>query len=203
VLLSACEHKGIERVAVTDHNTIAGALEAKKLDPQRVIVGEEILTSKGELLAYYLQEEVPRGLEPIETIERLREQGAFISVAHPFDISRMGHWKTKDLLDILPLVDAIEGFNARSISPSYNRQAKEFAKQHGVLTTVGSDAHTAFELGRASLYMPAFNDAESMRRSLEEAQRKVRWSPPWVHLSSRYAVWRKSIDRGLRDYSSE
>lgn len=196
-LLEACTRKGIQRVAVTDHNTIAGALAANALDPQRVIVGEEILTSKGELLAYFVQEEIPCGLEPVETIERLRDQGAFISAAHPFDVSRKGHWNTEDLLAILPLVDAIEGFNARSMAPIYNRQAEEFAREYGILTTVGSDAHTAFELGRASLYMPPFNDAESMRVSLGKAEQHVKWSPPWVHLSSRYAVWKKSMDGGL------
>jgi len=196
-LLIACQSKGIDRVAVTDHNTISGALEAKALDPERVIVGEEIMTSNGELLAFYVKEEVPPELAPLETIERLRTQGAFISVAHPFDICRKGHWEIPDLHEILPLVDAIETFNARSMLPSYNRQAQEFASQHGVLSTVGSDAHTTGEVGKASLFLPAFNDAESLRVSLGQAEKQVSWSPPWVHLSSRYAVWMKRTDSRL------
>ncbi|MDP3185009.1 MAG: PHP domain-containing protein, partial [Anaerolineales bacterium] len=87
-LVKASRRKQIDRLVVADHNTIAGALVAQRLDSQRVIVGEEIMTTRGEILAAYLTEEVPPGLSPKETIKRLRDQGAFISVAHPFDTLR-------------------------------------------------------------------------------------------------------------------
>ena len=83
--LRACRDKGIDRVVVTDHNTTDGALACQRLDPERVIVGEEIMTQKGELLAAFVTEEIPKGLPAPEAIARLREQGAFISVSHPFD----------------------------------------------------------------------------------------------------------------------
>ncbi len=79
-------------MVVTDHNTIAGARAAQELDPELVIVGEEIKTTRGEILAFFVSEEVPAGLTPQETIARLKDQGAFISVSHPFDIYRGGHW---------------------------------------------------------------------------------------------------------------
>ena len=82
-LVAACRSKGIDRVAITDHNSIAGALEAHRIDPERVIVGEEVMTSVGELLAFFVKEEVEPGLEPLEAIRRLRSQDAFISVSHP------------------------------------------------------------------------------------------------------------------------
>ena len=84
-ILAACRRKGIDRIVITDHNTTCGALAAQALDPQRVIIGEEIMTTQGELLAAFIQEEIPPGLTPMQTIERLKEQGAFISVSHPFD----------------------------------------------------------------------------------------------------------------------
>ncbi|HLA97526.1 MAG TPA: PHP domain-containing protein, partial [Anaerolineales bacterium] len=158
-LLRACRSKGIDRLAVTDHNTIQGALAARELDPERVIVGEEIMTQGGELLAFFVREHVPPGLPPEETIARLRLQGAFISVAHPFDNLRKGHWRLPDLLAILPLVDAIETFNARCVRPVANRHAQAFAREHNLASTVGSDAHTPGELGAAFLWMPEFNDA--------------------------------------------
>jgi len=142
-LLEACRRKGIDRVVVTDHNTVAGARAAQRLDPERVIVGEEIMTTGGELLAAYVTEEAPPGLSPREAIRRLQGQGAFISVSHPFDLYRSGHWKEDDLLAILPEVDAIEVFNARCWSPAFNRQAQEFAEQHHLAGAVGSDAHAA------------------------------------------------------------
>ena len=120
-LLSACRQKGIDRLVITDHNSAAGAFLAAEIDPDLVIPGEEILTQKGELLAAYIKEEIPSGLSSKETIEILREQGAFISVAHPFDRLRKGHWALPDLQEIAPLVDAIEVFNARSMSRDFNQ----------------------------------------------------------------------------------
>jgi len=194
-LVDTCRRKGIDRVIVTDHNTIAGARACQALDPERVIVGEEILTTRGELLAAFVTGEVPPGLSPLETIERLRGQGAFISVSHPFDVMRRGHWALPDLLEILPLVDAIETFNARCWSPEFNRQALEFARRHGIPGTVGSDAHAAFELGRATLSVPGFTGPDEMRRVIGQGAARTRWSPPWVHLSSRYAVFVKKLQR--------
>jgi predicted metal-dependent phosphoesterase TrpH len=190
-LLEACRRKGIERVVVTDHNTIQGALRAKEIDPQRVIVGEEIMTTKGELLAAFVMEEVPPGLSPEETITRLREQGAFISVSHPFDRLRKGAWKLPDLLAIKDQVDAIEIFNARCMWPGFNHQARDFAVQHDLIGTAGSDAHTTYELGAATMLLPEFSDTDSLRQALRQVQNRVRLLAPWVHFSSRYAKWRK------------
>ena len=112
-LIAAARAMGIDRLIITDHNTIAGARLARELDPELVIVGEEIMTTRGEILAAYVSEEIPAMLSPEETIRRLREQGAFISVSHPFDKMRSGGWREPDLLEILPLVDAIEVYNSR------------------------------------------------------------------------------------------
>lgn len=194
-LVNACRRKGIDRVIVTDHNEIAGALEAQQMDPSRVIVGEEIMTTQGEILAAYVQERLPPGLSPREAIASLRSQGAFISISHPFDISRAGSWQTKDLLAILPLVDAIEIFNARCLVPGANHQALEFARLHNLQGTVGSDAHTLRELGRAVLLLPDFHNADSLRAVLPQAERQTRLSSPLIHFTSRFAVWYKKLQR--------
>lgn len=198
-LVNACRRKGIDRVIVTDHNTIAGARLAQRLEPERVIVGEEIMTTRGEILAAFVSEEIPYGLSPKETIRRLKEQGAFISVSHPFDVMRGGHWQTQDLMDILPDVDAIETYNSRCWLPLYNQRAQQFARAHGLVGTVGSDAHAPLELGRAVLLLDSFQDAEGMRAVIRQGIPQVRWSPPWFHLISRYAVIRKKIGLFLPD----
>jgi len=186
-LLEICRQRGIDRIAITDHNTIGGALSASAIDPERVIVGEEILTTRGEILAYYLQEEVPPGLSPEDTIARLRRQGAVISVSHPFDGTRSGSWQEQDLEAILGLVDAVEVFNARVWGDRANRRAATFAQRAGLAGTAGSDAHAYLEIGRAGLRLPAFRDAEGLRRALHEAEVVGRRSSPLVHLLSRYA----------------
>lgn len=191
--LKRCQMRGIDRVAVTDHNTINGALAMAKLDPERVIVGEEIMTSQGELLAFFVKENVPPLLSPQETIRRLRDQGAFISVSHPFDRLRKGAWELPDLEAIVAEVDAIEVFNARCLFPQDNAKAVEFAVKHHKIFTVGSDAHLPSELAAATMTLPPFEDGITLRHALAEAQVHTRYNPFWVHLYSKYAKWMRKL----------
>ncbi|HUH97113.1 MAG TPA: PHP domain-containing protein [Anaerolineales bacterium] len=195
-LVEACRRRGIDRVIVTDHNVIGGARAARALDPERVIVGEEIMTTRGEILAAFVTEEIPPGLSPQETIRRLRAENAFISVSHPFDEWRSGGWQTQDLLEIVPLVDAIEVYNSRCMRPVFNRRAREFAEEHHLAGTVGSDAHAAFELGRSRVWLEPFDGPDGLRNAMRQAEYQTRWSLPWVHLTSRYATLRKRLNLG-------
>jgi len=192
-LVATCRRKGIDRVVITDHNTIVGAREAQMIDPKLVIIGEEIMTTQGEILAAFVQEEIPAGLTPQDTIRQLKAQNAFISVSHPFDEVRKGGWKESDLLEILPFVDAVEVYNSRCMLPRFNRRAREFAEKHNVAGTVGSDAHASFELGRSVLLLNPFEGPDGMRQVIRGAKLKTKWSPWWVHLTSRYASMSRKL----------
>jgi predicted metal-dependent phosphoesterase TrpH len=196
-LVAAARRKGIDRVIITDHNSIKGARAAHVLDPDLIIIGEEVKTTRGELLVAFVEEEIPPYLTPQETIKLLKEQGAFISVSHPFDELRNGAWHENDLLEILPLVDAIEVFNSRCLSPAFNQHAKEFAEKHDLAGTVGSDAHAAFELGRSLMLLDQFTGPEELRQVIRKGVPRVRQSPPWFYLTSRYAPIRKKFNFGL------
>lgn len=196
-LVKTCRRKGIDRVIVTDHNSTAGARAAYELDPELVIVGEEIATTRGEILAAFVREEIPRGLSPSETIRRLKDQGAFISVSHPFDRWRSGGWQEEHLLEILPEVDAIEVYNSRCMNPMFNREARAFAQKHNIAGTVGSDAHAAFELGRSLMVLEQFEGPDELRKVIRSGVPQTRWSPPWIHVTSRYATFRKKFKLGL------
>lgn len=196
-LVAAARVKGIDRLVITDHNTIAGARAAQAIDPELVIVGEEIMTTRGEILAAFVTEEIPWGLTPQEVIRRLRDQGAFISVSHPFDRLRSGGWKETDLLEIVPLVDAIEVYNSRCMFPRFNRDARRFAERHDIAGTVGSDAHAAFEVGRSLMRLEPFEGPEEMRRVIRSGVPHVKWSPPWFHFTSRYASITKKSKGGI------
>jgi predicted metal-dependent phosphoesterase TrpH len=199
-LLARCNQIGIDKVAITDHNAINAALACAGVHPERVIVGEEIQTNEGEILGYYMSEWVPPDLSPMETIHLLREQGAVISIPHPFDLYRGSHWKAGTLAAIAPFVDAIETFNARCLSQEPNQQAVAFAEAQNLLATVGSDAHCRWELGRATLRLPNFNDANSFKAALVSAQPVTKLSPPYIHLTSRIAVFWKGIsNKGTYD----
>ena len=196
-ILRLCRERGVTRVAVTDHNTAEGALRLKQLAPEMVIVGEEVMTTEGELLAWYVRESVPPGLRPEETIQRLRAQGAIISVSHPFDRYRRGAWQEAQLERIVGLVDAIEVYNARCLHAEDNERAQRFAKAHGVPGSVGSDAHSGVEYGRAlQLMRPFADEAEDFLDALRSAGQLRRPSSPLVHLNSTAAKWVKRL--GLR-----
>lgn len=193
-IVALCQKRGIDRLAITDHNTADGALAFKQVAPELVLVGEEIMTTEGELLAYFVRESVPRGLSPQETIERLRNQGAVISVAHPFDRLRKGAWREEALLAIADKVDAVEIFNARCLYPADNAKALDFAAQHNLLGTIGSDAHTWPEYGQTFAQIRPFaDDPEDFLDALREANYVKRFSNWGVHLGSTAAKWSRKL----------
>ena len=188
-----CNKKGLQKLVITDHNTIEGALRAQALDAERFIIGEEIMTQQGEILGIFVREEIPPHLTAQDTIALLRSQDAFISIAHPFDTSRKGHWNVDELDQILPDIDAIEVFNSRCLLARSNQDAWLYAQQHHLMGTVGSDAHSQIEIGAATLVLPDFFDAVSLKKAIISSEPQVSLSAPWVHLFSRYAAWRKHV----------
>ena len=188
-IIRACREKGIDKLAVTDHNAIAGALELKKLAPDLIVVGEEVKTTEGELLAFFVQEWVPPGLTPQETIGRLRDQGAFISVSHPYDRLRNGAWQEPALLEIIDQVDALEVFNARCVFNADNAAALALAERHDKLKTVGSDSHTVREMARAVVEIEPFDSPETFQANLSTARLYTTLSSAWIHWASTYAKW--------------
>ena len=181
---------GLGKLILTDHNTISGALELQKVHPDDVIVGEEILTTKGEILAFFVREELPKGIEPLEALQRLKAQGAFISLSHPYAMSRHG-WTESEMEEMLPYLDAIEGYNARNF-PKMNRAAVRFAADHRISFTAGSDAHGIRELGAMGLELPDFRTPEELRAALRSARVFGKESPLLVRWYSRRAVlWKK------------
>ena len=192
-LLKTCDERGIDKIAITDHGSMQGAIKAHKMAPERVIVAEEIATFEGEILGYFMTEEIPQGLPAVEVVRRLRGQGAFISLAHPFDPHR-SWWTEKTLDQILPYVDGLEVFNARCLREEYNKEAYIFALEYGKALMAGSDAHTLKELGRATMTMPRFDDAEGLRAATREATISGELSGLYVHMVSTFARVAKKLN---------
>ena len=191
-LLETARKRGLDKVAVTDHNTIEGALAAYQADPQMVIIGEEIKTTKGELLGYFLEEEIKPFQDPFETIAQLREQNAFISISHPFDRFRSG-WTREDLIEMAPLVDGIETYNARCFTRAMNKEAASFAKAFNLPGTAGSDAHAAREIGNGQMLLPDFSNADELRVAAKDGRAGGRLAGFWVRLYSMYAKLYKNV----------
>lgn len=192
-LVRRARELGLDRLAITDHNTVQGALAARELAPDLVIVGEEVLTTAGEFIAFFVEEEVPAGLPPEEALARLRDQGAVVAISHPFDALRGSAMGREATLRFVGQVDALEVFNARTHRPEWDEAAAALAVAQGLGRFGGSDAHTLWEVGRVVTWLPPFHDADSLRTALRQARIEGHRSPPWVHLASSTAKLVKRI----------
>ncbi len=196
-IVRACQEKGIDRIAITDHNTMAGIEALQELAPDLIIPGEEIKTAEGEVIGWFMQEAIPRGLPLEETIRLLKQQGAVIGVPHPLDSLRGGSALGKEaLMRVIDQVDAVEVLNARCLRHRDNDEARAIAQTHHKWMTAGSDAHTAREIGTAVMIMPPFHDAESFRQSLAVARIEGRLSGRHVRLYSTFAKVVKAFAPG-------
>ena len=172
-LVARAEQQGLGAIAVTDHNTFGGALEAVELARDRdliVIPGEEIKTAgQGEVIGLFLQEEIPRGLSFEDAIGAIRDQGGLVYLPHPFD--RMHAIPDAATLHRhLADIDVFEVYNARLLFEQYNDEALRFARKYNLTMGAGSDAHVLQGLGTGGLRMRAFRDAEEFMVSLRTAE---------------------------------
>ena len=190
-IIARCLEVGINCIAITDHNTIAGALEMRRIAPFKVIVGAEIQTLTGEIIGYFLSEEIPSGLPAEETARRIKEQGGAVCIPHPFDSLRPSALHCQSLETLLPHIDIIEVFNSRLLLRRHSIMAQRFAQVHGLLSSAGSDAHTIFEIGNAFVEMPDFNDKDQFLTALAEGSIVGRRSGPWFRLWSIWASLRR------------
>lgn len=192
-VLERARGRGIDRVCVTDHDTMDAALALAARHPERVVAGEEVRTAEGiDVIGLYLREPIPRGTPAEETCARIREQGGIVYLPHPFARGKGGSGRLLDAL--LPHIDAIEVFNGRLHPASRNREALYWARGLPLLKGAGSDAHTLGEVGAAYVEVPRHpNEPEAFRRALAHAAVRGRSSPWSVHLASTWAKVRKRI----------
>ena len=197
---------GLDRIAVTDHGTIEGAREAQALDPELIIVGEEIGCAGGvELIGLYLSKHIDNGHTVETTALRIREQGGVVYVPHPFAYLRRSMARAEQLLRA---ADVVEVFNSRAFYPPWNRKARERAAALRLRTAISSDAHMPWELGRAYGIVPAFDSAAELLNALWKVQPCVRRrATPFIHaLSMGIHLSRRAVGRGhgvpLRDVPS-
>ena len=195
-MLARAKARGLNVIAVTDHYTVRGGLVAREIAAKRypelrVIVGEEVLTTKGDLLGLFLSEDIPTGLAPGEAIDRIHSQGGIAGAPHPFDTHRSA------LGNVLPSIagklDFIEGLNARMVESKHNDMAQEFAKAHNLPMSAASDAHSPREIARCYVEMPDFETPAQFLESLRSGTLRGRLSSPMIHLISRYAKLRRAL----------
>jgi predicted metal-dependent phosphoesterase TrpH/glycosyltransferase involved in cell wall biosynthesis len=169
-LLETAKERGLGAIAVTDHNEVSGALEAReRANGIKVIVGEEVKTAdQGEVIGLFIEEKIPRGLTLQETIAAIRDQGGLVYVPHPFD--RMHSVPDYEhLLDVVEQIDAIEVFNPRVAFSAFNEEAERFAAKYRIVAGAGSDSHVPQGLGSVKIAMRDFDGPEEFLESLRDA----------------------------------
>lgn len=174
LLYLKCRLCHINWIAITEHNNIQGAIEFKKYCENKknklhVIIGEEIMTTDGEVIGLYLKDEIPSGLSCEETMDKICSQGGIVYIPHPYDEKR-GKTVLKEecIRNNRSRIDCIECYNGRNISDRYALKQTEIAEKYGLTSVIGSDAHTVFEIGRNYMIVNCIPDSpENFKRALE------------------------------------
>jgi predicted metal-dependent phosphoesterase TrpH len=173
VLLETARDRGLGAIAITDHNEVSGALEARRIAAEmggiKVIVAEEVKTAEqGEVIGLFLEEKIPKGLTMAETIAEIRRQGGLVYVPHPFDrfhsVPDYEH-----LLDIVEEIDVLEVFNPRVAVTAFNEEAERFARKYRIVPGAGSDSHVAQGLGSVRVRIHDFEGPAEFLEAMRDA----------------------------------
>ena len=198
--IDRCVAKGVTCIAVTDHNEIEGAFVIRKLAqdtgaPLKVVVGEEVKTSEGEIIGLFLKELIARDMSPEDTVRAIHEQGGIAVVPHPYDIFRRSVLTDEAIERVKYDVDAIEGFNCRNILGRHDEKARALAAEVDKPFTLGTDAHSPLEMGGAQLEIDEFETPDDLLRVLRGGRIIGKRSLPVVHWLSTYAKvrWRLGL----------
>jgi len=166
-ILRIAKKRKLNGVAITDHNTIKGGLEAKRLNKDKnfeVIVGAEIKTKIGEIIGYYLKKEIKQR-DPVKVIKEIHRQGGFAVIAHPFSHGWIRKHLKVDLKELKGL-DGVEAHNARNMFAWENFYAVLAAEKCNLAKTGGSDAHFYHEIGRGyTLFSGSLKSAVKKRKT--------------------------------------
>lgn len=169
-IVEQCKKTGINKIAITDHGTIEGALEMQKMAPDLVIIGEEIRSTGGDIIGLFLKEVISEGLTPRQTAEAIKKQGGLVYVPHPFETIRSGIGK-KGLGEIEDLIDIVEVFNGKTFWPPLNRRAYTWAKGHKKIMAAGSDSHQPQTIGAVFNEVSDFDGSNDLLQKLKNVKR--------------------------------
>ena len=183
-ILEYVARKGeLDVIAIADHDEIRGAYEARELAakhnyPFEVVVGTEINTREGHLLALYLENPVPSHQSVIESVAAVHEQGGLCIAPHPMSmlsesLSHKDIQRVFDSEDPLVYFDGIETINATIVGAISNRRAKKINRQYKLAETGSSDAHFLISVGTGVTLFPG-HTAEDLRQSILEKTTQAR-----------------------------
>lgn len=169
-IVARCREVGLGRIALTDHNTAAGALELARREPGLAIAGEEVRTVEGEVIGLFVTATIPPGLSPEETMNRIHAMGGLTYVPHPFD-RRRAHFSLERLAELAGSVDIVETYNSWC-DEAANEAARRFAEELGIPAASGSDSHAPSEIGHSWMEMEPFEGPQDLLDKLRTARHR-------------------------------
>ncbi|TMF38158.1 MAG: PHP domain-containing protein [Chloroflexi bacterium] len=161
----------LDRLALTDHNTVEGALSFSRLAPELAIAGEEAKTLEGEVIGLFITSRIPPFLAPEEALDLIHGMGGLAYIPHPLDRHR-AHFSPERLVELAPRIDIIETYNPWC-DANANQAAARMADDLGKVAATGSDAHGAEELGRSWMEMEDYSGTEDFLEKLRYARHVV------------------------------
>jgi predicted metal-dependent phosphoesterase TrpH len=170
-LIDRCAECGLDRIALTDHNTVEGALALAKMAPVLAIIGEEAKTREGEVIGLFITGRIPPYLPPEEAMDLIHGMGGLTYVPHPLDRYR-AHFRAERLVELADRIDIIETYNAWC-EPAANQAAARLATDLGKVSATGSDSHAASELGRSWMEIEDYNSPQDFLEKLRYARHVV------------------------------
>lgn len=182
----------LDAIAVTDHNSVAFAQELQKTLGEQIIVGEEIMTSHGEVIGLYLDKLVPAGLSPLDTVRHIKDQGGIVYIPHPFETFRKG-MGPQTLESIADFVDIIEVCNGRAFMQNRSTQAVVWAKLNQKDSAASSDAHGYRGLGRTYSDLPEMPTRSNLLQILDRSVLRTQNPTVQALLYPKYHRLRKRI----------
>jgi predicted metal-dependent phosphoesterase TrpH len=184
-----CRTLGIHPIFITDHDTIDGALELWRADPDGVVVGEEITTRDGELIGLFLESFIEPGLSASETVLRIKAQGGLVYLQHPYDTLRR-RLKEEMIESLQDRIDIVEVHNSRA-GLEANRKAGELREILDAAPGAGSDAHSVREIGSACVDMDRFDGPQDFLVKLQAARIRIRPNRMMMQARSRLRTIRR------------
>ena len=170
-LIERCRQVGLDRIALTDHNTVEGALELARMAPALTIVGEEARTREGELIGLFITGHIPPYLRPEAAMDLVHEMGGLTYVPHPLDRNR-AHFHPSRIVELAGRIDIIETYNPWC-EPAANEAAAALARDLGKVTATGSDSHGLTELGRSWMEIEDYDGPADFLEKLARARHEI------------------------------
>jgi predicted metal-dependent phosphoesterase TrpH len=190
-IVKRCQKLGLTCIAIADHDAVEGGLELQKIAPFKVIVAEEVQTYNGEVMGMFLKKRIASGIPLQQAIAAIKEQGGLVNIPHPFDPMRGLRLNADEFNKLAPQIDMIEVFNARVPTTQTNTKAENFAREHNLPGTAGSDSHSIAEMGSVAVAMNDFTTPAEFLAALRTATIEGKRASPFVHFHSTVAKIKK------------